>query len=399
MIPLAEALATYPAQLRPLPAERIPLQQALYRVLRADVLAACDLPRHSQSALDGYVLTAADAARAPCRLRIAGTLAAGDTAALTPLVDGECRRIYTGARVPPNAGAVVAQERVSIADGHIGLRESLKPGANIRMQGEEMRAGSPVARSGQRLTPGLIAALAAAGAAQVQVTRAPRIRLLVSGDELRPLGTSLADGQIWDSNGPLVLSWLAAHGYAAQAQHLPDERVDVERMLDAALTQCDLVITTGGVSVGDRDYIIPSAEKLGVRRVFWRVAQKPGKPLYFGLREGAAILGLPGNPAAVLIGLVLHVSAALDVLAGADSVGASFHPGTLAAPVRGAAQRDSLLRMRLEYAADGRAMLHPLPHQDSHMLSNLNRADVLAHVPAQDRIHAAGEILGWTLLA
>ncbi|MGH8456111.1 MAG: molybdopterin-binding protein, partial [Stenotrophobium sp.] len=250
--------------------------------------------------------------------------------------------------------------------------------------------------------------------------------------------TELVDGQIWDSNGPLVLSWLQSQGYAAEARHLGDSRAEVEQALHTALAECDLVITTGGVSVGDKDYILPVAESLGVRRVFWQVAQKPGKPLYFGLRDRASrallavtrdarpwmaglgnpapaeaapgtaqpntsdtavLLGLPGNPAAVLIGLTLHVRAALDLLDGAQAIGAPLHPGVLSAPVKADAKRDGLLRMRLEIGADGCALLHPLPHQDSHMMSNLNIANVLVHAPAREQAYATGEILRWTPLA
>lgn len=402
MISLDQALAAYPASLAPLSPETLPLTSALKRVLRAPALASCDLPRHSQSALDGYVLTAADAAHAPCRLRIVDTIAAGDTRALRPLAAGECQRILTGARVPadatPDTGVVIAQEQVRVTDGHIEIQKPIEPGSNIRWQGEEARAGTRLAESGQRLTPGMIGSLASAGVAQVSVTRQPRIAVLLSGDELRPLGSKLEDGQIWDSNGPLVQSWLAARGYAASLHHLRDTRVAVDAMLDDALSRCDLVITTGGVSVGDKDFVIPAAESLGVQRLFWQVAQKPGKPLYFGKRGSAALLGLPGNPGAVLVGLTLHVRCLLDVLEGATSAGALLYPGVLAADVKADQRRERLLRLRLEVDDEGRNRLHPLPHQDSHMLSNLSSATVLARLPARETDYAAGEILRWTAL-
>ncbi|MGH8504826.1 MAG: molybdopterin molybdotransferase MoeA, partial [Stenotrophobium sp.] len=282
MISLAEALAAYPANLTALPATTVALEQALHRVLRAPALARCDLPRFSQSALDGYVLTNEDAAAAPCTLAITDAIAAGDGHALKPLRRGECQRILTGARVPPNAGAVVAQERVNVTNDAMTLGEPLKNGANIRWQGEELREGATLGDSGQRLTPGHLAALAAAGVDALTATRTPRIRVLVSGDEIKPVGTPLLDGQIWDANGPLVLSWLRARGYDAELHYVGDTRAAVEAALADVLAHSDLVITTGGVSVGDKDYILPVAESLGVHRVFWQVAQKPGKPIYFG---------------------------------------------------------------------------------------------------------------------
>lgn len=397
MISLAEALALYPLNIRPLRTQTVPLQAALQHVLRAPAQAHCDLPRFSQSALDGYVLTGEDAA-APGTLTITASIAAGDGGALQPLQRGECQRILTGARVPPNAGAVVAQERVTVADGRMTLREPLKPGANIRWQGEELREHATLGSTGQRLTPGHLAALAAAGVDQVVVTRPPRIRVLVSGDEVKPAGTPLQDGQIWDANGPLVLAWLHAAGYAAELRYLGDRREAVTEALGEALADADLVITTGGVSVGDKDYILPVAESLGVERVFWQVAQKPGKPLYFGRRGDCALLGLPGNPGAVLVGLTLHVRAALDLMEGAATPGAPFSPGALAGAVKADAKRDCLQRMRLQFGADGRALLQPLPHQDSHMLSNLARASVLVHLPARTEPYAAGDLVNWTWL-
>lgn len=397
MISLAEALALYPQHVRPLRTQAVPLQAALGHVLRAPAQARCDLPRFSQSALDGYVLTGADAAT-PCTLAITGQIAAGDTGELRPLQPGECQRILTGARVPPNAGAVVAQERVSVADGRMTLSAALAPGANIRWQGEELREHATLGKTGQRLTPGHLAALAAAGIADVVVTRMPRIRVLVSGDEVQPAGTPLLDGQIWDANGPLVLAWLRAQGYDAELRYLGDSREAVAAALEAALTETDLVITTGGVSVGDKDYIIPVAESLKVSRVFWKVAQKPGKPIYFGQRGDRSLLGLPGNPGAVLIGLTLHVRCVLDAMEGAGTPGAVFSHGVLQQDVKADATRDCLHRMRLEIGDDGRALLQPLAHQDSHMLSNLASADVLVHLPAQTQAHAAGSIVRWTRL-
>lgn len=396
MISLSEALAAYPREIPALPVETVALNAALHRVLREPALARCDLPRFSQSALDGYVLTHEDATRASCTLKIAGSIAAGDSHALRPLVNGECQRILTGARVPPNAGAVIAQERVTVADNCMTLGESLKPGANIRWQGEELREGATLGAAGQRLTPGLIAALAMAGADHVRVTRTPRIVVLVSGDEVKPLGTVLAEGQIWDSNGPLVLAWLQARGYTAVAHHLPDTRAEVECSLQNALNEADLVITTGGVSVGDKDYILPVAEQLGVRRVFWQVAQKPGKPIYLGLRDRTVLMGLPGNPGAVLIGLTLHVRAVLDQFEHAQPAGVTWRTGVLASSVKADNRRDCLLRMRMEIDDSGLARLHPLPHQDSHMMSNLGIADVLAWAPARDRAYAQNETLRWT---
>lgn len=397
MISLSEALMLYPQHVRPLRMQPTPLQAALGHVLRAPTQARCDLPRFSQSALDGYVMTNDDAAT-PGTLTVTSSIAAGDTGELRPLQKGECQRILTGARVPPNAGAVIGQEYTVVADSHMTFNKPLKAGANIRWQGEELKEGTMIGKTGQRLKPGHLASLSAAGISEVIVTRMPRIRVLVSGDEVKTAGTPLLDGQIWDANGPLVLAWLHAQGYEAELQYIGDTREAVGDALNAALDEADLIITTGGVSVGDKDFIIPVAESIGVERVFWKVAQKPGKPLYFGQRGDCALMGLPGNPGAVLIGLTLHVRAVLDAMEGAGSPGAIFHSGILGKDVKGDSQRDCLHRMRLELGDDGRAQLQPLPHQDSHMLSNLASADVLVRLPAQEQVHAAGSVVRWTRL-
>ena len=428
MLPLAEALAAYARELQPLPVVNLPLQQALHRVLRQPLHAKTDLPRHSQSALDGYVLTTEDAAAAPISLRIADSIAAGDTRTLRPLVRGQVQRILTGARVPPNAGAVVAQERVTVANGHVSISKPLEAGANIRWQGEEKQAGAVLAEAGLRLNAGHIAAAAIGGHAELPVTRAPRIHVLVTGDELREPGSALEDGQIWDSNGPLVLSWLAAQGYHATGERVADTPEATRAALERALHGNDLIITTGGVSVGDRDYILPCAEQLGVRRVFWEVAQKPGKPLYFGIKnkisspliplpqvgernlpppppegggrgEGlrtSALLGIPGNPAAVLVCLALHARSLLATLEGGAAP--AWQHGVLAQPVKSDAQRDRLVRMHGVCGSDGRVMLSDLPHQDSHMLSNLLTANALAHLPSRPQGYAAGELVRWMAL-
>ena len=400
MISVDAALAAY-RQLPALPVETLAVAGALHRVLADDAHSVWPLPRHSQSALDGYVLCAEDA-QAGQRLTVAETLVAGDIRSLPALARGQALRIFTGARVPPNAtpanAVVIAQERCTREGAHIMLDASLKPGANIRWQGEEAQAGSRIARQGQRLTPGLIASLVSAGVAQVRVHRTPRITVLVSGNEVLPAGSTLADGQIWDSNGPLACAWLQGQGYAATLRHLPDDLAATRAGIAEALTGSDVVITTGGVSVGEKDYIVAAAEALGVQRVFWQVAQKPGKPLYFGRLGNVAVLGLPGNPAAVLVGLALHARCLLDVLQGLQEPGAAFCNGVLAAGVKADAQRERLLRMRLEHDAQGRALLHPLPYQDSHMLSNLDTASVLVRIPAQASEVPAGSLLRWAFL-
>lgn len=403
MISLEQALAAYTRELRPLPAEEIPVTAALNRVLAGSQTSAADLPRFDQSAMDGYALRAADVAAAssaaPLRLPVAVKLAAGTHEQLPVLPERSAARILTGAPLPPGADTVIPQERVTREGEDLLFTEPYPIHKNIRWRGEELRAGTPLAAAGQRITPGLLASLVNAGVHRLPVFRQPRVRLLVTGDELRPLGTALKPGEIYDSNGPLVQAVFRHWGYPApEVEQVPDDPERVRDALSRAFASADLVLSAGGASVGDHDFLPGTAEALGVRRVFWKVAQKPAKPLFFGLREGVVHLAMPGNPGAVLISLALHARRVLDCLEGVSQPGPYWHAGRLAQTVEQDAQRVRLLRMRLDYADDGSALLQPLPKQDSHMLSNLAAAEVLAWVPAGDGVCASGAVLRWTPL-
>jgi len=403
MIPLEQALAAYPENLHPLPSEIVPVTQALNRVLAQPQRARTDLPRFDQSAMDGYALRAADLAaagsNAPLRLPVAAKLPAGAHEHLQALRPGTAVRILTGAPLPPGADTVIPQERV-VRDGDtLVFTEPYPVNRNIRWRGEELKADTSIAAAGQRVTPGLLAALVNAGIERLEVRRQPRIRVLITGDEIRPLGSALKTGEIHDSNGPLIGAVLQRWGYPApRIEHVPDDAQRVRDALGTALQEAELVLSAGGASVGDHDFLPSTAEALGLRRVFWKVAQKPAKPLFFGLRDNRVHLALPGNPGAVLISLALHVRRVLDCLEGLDPPGPHWNPGRLAEAVERDSQRVRLLRMRLDHAADGTALLRPLPKQDSHMLSNLASAQVLAWVPVGEGECGAGAVLRWTPL-
>lgn len=399
LLPLDAALASYSREVKVLATERLPVGAALHRVLAADVAAAVDLPMFTQSAVDGYAVRAADLIGAddqrPARLPVAGELRAG-LAPEAPLLPGQSWRIFTGGRLPDGADAVARQEIVARDAGHAVLRRALTPGTDVRQRGEELRAGSRLARAGQRLHSGLIAALAMAGVRDVEVYCAPRVRVLVTGDEVSQAGAPGGAG-IFDANGPLVRSWFAEHGYAPpQIDYVIDDRALLEAAMRDALDDADLLVTTGGVSVGDHDLIRPVARALGVRDVFWQVAQKPGKPLYFGVRDRAEVrpcllLGLPGNPGAVLMALHVHVACALACLQNASEPAPHWCSGRISAAVRGDA-REQLLRMALRIDDAGQVWLEELGKQESHMLSNLASASALVRVPAATSLDAGAQV-------
>jgi molybdenum cofactor synthesis domain len=336
LLPLDDALASYSRRLAALPIERLPVTAALGRVLAADVHAAHDLPRHAQSALDGYALRAADSRNAspetPVRLRVEGEVAAG-RASGQPLAEGCAVRIYTGAWMPAGADAMLAQERVQREGDALILTEPVAAGRNVRARGEELTAGTRLAAAGTRISPGLLGSLIAGGLSEVAVHRRPRVRILVTGDELVAVGEALEAGELHDSNGPMLAALLAAWGVTqVRRDHIAD---DPERLRAAlAADDSDIVVTCGGASVGGRDFLRPAATQAGFELHFWGVAQKPGKPMFFGTRGAQALLGLPGNPAAVLVCAGLHLRRIIETLEAASDLTPQWQPGRLVAPAR-----------------------------------------------------------------
>ena len=396
LIGVERALAALGA-IAPLPARRLRTTGALHRVLASPARAGCDLPPFTQSAVDGYAVRHEDLGAGV--LPLAGVVRAAALAAAPQLAPGTAQRIYTGGMLPRGADTVVRQEWASVDAATVRFLRRPELGADVRVRGEELHAGSALAPAGLRLTSGRLAALAAAGVAEVTVNGAPRIAVLVTGDEVAPPGRTCRLGQVPDANGPLVTGWLAEQGYAkVRLDYVADTAAAVRAALHHAFTHCDLVLTTGGVSVGDHDYVPRIAGELGAQPLFWKVAQKPGKPVFAALRDGVPLLGLPGNPASVLVNLLVYVRRALDRLEGVAAAGPAFNTGVLDCTVKADAERDQWLRVGLRYDERGCARLERLPRQASHMLSNLAQAGALAWIPAGPQDLAAGSCVRWTSL-
>ena len=400
MISIDEAFAHLDDQIGPLPARRVTLREALGRVLAEDAVARIALPPFRQSAMDGYAVALADltGSAEPVRLKVAATSAAG-AGTTEPLLPGCCQRIFTGARIPDGADVVVRQEEVARSDdGFITLLAAVaakqRRGANIREAGEELTRGAVVGRSGQRLTHGAIGALAMAGHHTVSVHRAPRVALLVTGDELRSADGDLTAGEVFDANTPLVTNWAASRGLDLVATiALPDDADLLTMTLAEAAV--DLILTTGGASVGDRDHLRGSARAAGFTEHFWGVAQQPGKPTLFASRGTTLLLGLPGNPAAVFAGLATFGARILSRLEGEREPAPRLARGRLAAAVRPNPARDLWLRCSLSFGDDGCVLLSPLVRQQSHMLSNLLDCDAIARIPASEEPLAEGAVVAW----
>jgi molybdopterin molybdotransferase len=400
MLTLEEAQSRLLAQIRPLPAERVPMVQAAGRTLAADVAATLDLPRFDNSAMDGYAVRAADTAGAspqtPVTLHSIGRVAAGESFS-KEIGAGECVRLFTGSPLPRGADAVVMQEdaRVDAAEPDIvRLCEAARPWEHVRLRGEDVKQGELLLRAGMEITAGRIGLLAAMGMQEVAAARAPVVGLLATGSELCEAGRPLGPGQIYESNRAMLAPLLAAAGARVRSYPLvPDTLAATSDALKLAFSECDVVITAGGVSVGELDFVKEAFEKLGGRLDFWKVAIKPGKPFAFGEWRGRFLFGLPGNPVSALVTFLLLVRPALLQMQGASEVHLPTHPGTLAGPLANRGDRRHFMRVCV--CADG--LVRPAGMQASHALASLASANALVEVPAQTTLPAGLLVRVWRL--
>ena len=384
LLTIDAALELVLARAQPLDSETVAVAAASGRVLALDARAAVDLPPFDSSAMDGYAVRAADT---PGELAVAGQSAAGLPAG-APLARGAAAVISTGAVVPDGADAVVPIERTSL-EGSTVTVEGVAAGAHVRPRGGDAHAGDLVVEGGTRLGPPQIGALAAAGAATVTCARRPRVALLATGTELRVPGTELRPGEIYESNTVLLAAQAVTAGATADVLDSVEDDPDATREALKRALAADVVITSGGVSVGPHDLVRAALADLGAEEVFWRVAVRPGKPVAFSVRGRTLVFGLPGNPVSALVGFELFVRPALLALQGAREPRPLYLPARLAAAVRQNADRDELLRARLRMDADG-ALVQPLGGQESHMIVRAASADALVLVPRGTGELAAG---------
>jgi molybdopterin molybdotransferase len=388
-----EAQARILGATRPLSAEPVLIRDANGRVLAEDVRAGVDLPPFPSSAMDGYAVCSADL---PGALRVVGESAAGSPFGGT-LEPGDAVAISTGAVVPDGADAVAPVEVVVKKDNSIVLDRRLAVGSSIRPRGGDVRADDVVAPAGTWLGPAVIAGLAAAGIATVSCSRRPRVAILATGSELVVPGEPLEPGQIYESNTLMLAAALAVVGAEiVSAPFVPDDEASLREALARGL-ECDVLVTSGGVSVGEHDLVRAVERDLGVEESFWRVAIKPGKPLAFGTRGDTLVFGLPGNPVSALVGAELFVKPALRALQGIPTPLPRFGPGRLGSDLRRNLERDEFVRARTRI--DGEMLvLEPLRGQESHMIASASAADALVHVPRGNGELTAGEVVSWLRL-
>lgn len=389
LMPVEEARDRILKGVKPLPAEAVALDKTLGRVLAKPVKALRDQPPFVGSAMDGYAVIAADVAETPATLKLIGTSAAG-CGFRGKVLPGQCVRIFTGAPMPKGADAVVIQENVEgRGTSSIQVLQPVKPQQNVRAAGLDFRRGDALLPAGQRLNARDIGLAAAANAAELMVRRRPVVAIIATGDELVLPGMKPGADQIVSSN---------SHAIAAMAQHLgaqvinfgivPDNLKATERAI-ARAAKADILLTTGGASVGDHDHVQEALKNSGVKIDFWKIAMRPGKPFMYGRRKGQHVLGLPGNPVSALVCARLFLKPLIDALLGLP-VSDDLVEARLGAPMKENDTRQDYVRATLSEGPDGSRTVTPFSRQDSSMQRTFREAGALIvrppHAPAASRL-------------
>jgi molybdopterin molybdotransferase len=375
MISVEEARAKILAALSPVPAEIVALAEAWNRVTAAPVTARLTQPPADVSAMDGYALRAADGSLG-ASLSLIGAAPAGHPfeGRVGP---GEAVRLFTGSVVPEGADAILLQEDATADGAIVRVNEAVAAGRHIRRAGQDFALGDVVVPAGRRLTARDVGLAAAANHPWLSVHRKPKVALLATGDEIALPGEPIPPGGIVSSNAHALAAFARAVG--AEPMVLPvarDDRESIGAVADA-IGGVDMLITTGGASVGDHDLVIDSLQQRGMVLDFWQIAMRPGKPLLFGRLGPTPVLGLPGNPVSALVCATLFALPALSRLAGLPANPPPVSQAFLGTDIKANDHRADHLRATIDIDGDGRVIVTPFPVQDSGMLRRLARADAL----------------------
>ena len=390
LMPVNEALDAVLAGVAPLPEESVALEAAYHRVLAHDLAALRTQPPQAMSAMDGYAVRSADATAVSARLRIRAEVAAGRPWTGT-VGAGEAVRIFTGGVIPEAADAVIIQEDTAVEGDHIIITEAARPGRHIRPAGIDFRKGDVLLAAGTRLSDRDLSLAAAMNHPALAVRRCPRVALLATGDELVMPGSEPGPGQIVYSNGYALRALSRSEGaeiidLGIAADTIEATTAAIRRARDIG---ADILVTTGGASVGDHDFVKRSLEAEGVAMAFWRIAMRPGKPMMHGRLGAMRVIGLPGNPVSSYVCAVLFLVPLIRKLSGRSDVQLKLEPAVLGRDVGANDIREDYLRARLE-ARDGTLIATPVDHQDSSLLANLAAARALVIRPPFAEKAAAG---------
>ena len=370
--------------------ERLPITASLDRILAETVIAPFDVPPHRNSAMDGYAIQHADLQQeGEAQLRVIGKSFAGKPFAGN-VNKGEAVRIMTGAVVPAGADTVVMQEHVQADGDHISLGADHKSGQNIRHPGEDMKQGTEILSPGRRINAADIGLLASLGIAEVTVRRRPRVVIFSTGDELRGIGETLGEGDIYDSNRYTLRALLSRLNIdLVDMGVIRDDPQKIGQALQQASETADMVITSGGVSVGEADFVKQKLDELG-EVGFWKIAMKPGKPLAFGKLGRAFFLGLPGNPVSVMATFILFARPALQQMQGTQVETPLRLKATLGCDIKKAPGRRDYQRGILTQKPDGTLEASTTGIQGSHMLSSMSQANCFIVIPQESGSLSAG---------
>jgi molybdopterin molybdotransferase len=378
LMPVSDALAAILAGAAPLPEEMVALDACYHRVLARDIAALRTQPPRAMSAMDGYAVRAADATKVATRLKVIGEVAAGRPFD-RPVGAGEAVRIFTGGVVPDGADAVIIQEDTVAEDGGITITEAARPGRHIRPAGIDFREGDVLLTRGTRLTERDLSLAAGMNHPELAVRRRPRMAMLATGDELVMPGATAGHGQIVYSNGYALRALARDEGaevvdFGIAADTVEATTLGIRRARDAG---ADILITSGGASVGDHDLVKQSLEAEGVTMAFWRIAMRPGKPMMHGRLGAMRVIGLPGNPVSSYVCAFLFLVPLIRSLSGRNTIRHSVETALLGRDLAANDLREDYLRARLERRADGVLIATPVDHQDSSLLGNLAAARAL----------------------
>jgi molybdopterin molybdotransferase len=391
LLPVDEAKARIISDVLPLPAEEVPLSQTLGRVLARDVKAKRDQPPFRASAMDGYAVRLADIEKVPIRLKLVGTAHAGHAYTRT-VSAGEAVRIFTGAPVPKGADTVVIQENTTAEAKTVIIDQAPRLGAHVRAQGLDFRKGDTLLKAGRILQPRDLGLAASMNAAKLHVRRKPRVAILATGDELVQPGQNPGMSQIISSNNYMLAAFVARFG---------GEPVDIGVVRDdlratvraiAKAEGADVLVTSGGASVGDRDFVQEALKKAGIDIEFWKIAIRPGKPLMFAKRGRQRILGLPGNPVSTIVCARIFLKPLIDGLLGLPEEN-PLCEALLDAPLKMNDNRQDYMRAGLQLDGIGRLVASPFPVQDSSMQRTMAEAGCLIVRPPYAPALEAGSVV------